>query len=122
MQATDKRGLIFQARTRKPLDPKNAYNRWFLPAVERALAKATKAKDEEGMKTFDGLRLHDLRHTFGSWKIAQGEDVLYVSAQMGHARPSITYDVYSHLIDKRRPHAAAKTDAALFGVHAIAAD
>jgi len=63
-----------------------------------------------------------LRHTFGSWKIAQGEDVLYVSAQMGHARPSITYDIYSHLLEKRRPQAAAKTDDFLFGKAAVATE
>jgi hypothetical protein len=30
------------------------------------------------------LDLHDLWHTFGSWKISQGEDVVYVSKQPGH--------------------------------------
>ncbi len=34
---------------------------------------------------------------------------------MGHANVSITANVYAHLIDKRRPEAAAKTDAFLFG-------
>ncbi len=40
---------------------------------------------------------------------------MYVSRQMGHANVSITANVYAHLIDKRRPEAAAKTDAFLFG-------
>jgi len=72
------------------------------PAVERAKKKAETDENKAAVQAFDGLRLHDLRHTFGSWKIAQGEDVLYVSAQMGHARPSITYDIYSHLLENRR--------------------
>jgi integrase len=55
-----------------------------------------------------------LRHTFGSWKVEQGEDILYVSSQLGHAKPSITYDVYSHLLKKDRPNAAEQTDALLF--------
>ncbi len=42
------------------------------------------------------LTLHDLRHTFGSHLVRQGADVVTVSRQMGHARPSITLDVYSH--------------------------
>ena len=42
------------------------------------------------------LTLHDLRHTFGSHLVPQGADVVTVSRQMGHARPSITLDVYSH--------------------------
>jgi hypothetical protein len=35
---------------------------------------------------------------------------------MGHAKPSITYNVYAHLIRDKRPEAAAKTDAQLFTV------
>jgi integrase len=62
------------------------------------------------------IRFHDLRHSYGSLKIDQGEDIVYVSRQMGHANVSITADVYAHEIRKRRPEAAAKTDAAIFGV------
>ena len=115
MQSADKHGLIFQSSNQTPLDPHNVYERWFKPAVERAHKKAEKEKDQTASANLKGLRLHDCRHTFGSWKIAQGEDVLYVSAQMGHAKPSITADVYSHLLEKRRPHAATKTDEILFG-------
>jgi integrase len=122
MQSADKHGLIFQSRTKKPLDPKNVFNRWFTPAVERARKKAEENKDKAAEKAFTNLRLHDLRHSFGSWKIEQGEDILYVSAQMGHARPSITADVYGHLLKKQRPEAAAKTDTLLFDSMKIAAD
>jgi integrase len=58
----------------------------------------TKAADRAGLNVA-GLRkltLHDLRHTFGSHLVRQGADVVTVSRQMGHARPSITLDVYSH--------------------------
>jgi integrase len=71
--------------------------------------------NEETMLKFDGLTPHDLRHTFGSWLIAQGEDVVYVSKQMGHSKPSITFDVYAHLLEKRRPQAAVLMDEKLFG-------
>ena len=67
------------------------------------------------MEMFKDLRLHDLRHTYGSWKIVQGEDIIYVSKQMGHSRPSVTSDVYAHLLEKRRPQAAIRTDLDLFG-------
>jgi integrase len=60
------------------------------------------------------VTLHHLRHTFGSWKIEQNENVLYVSRQMGHKDAAITLKVYSHLIKENRPEAAAKTDAMLF--------
>jgi integrase len=58
----------------------------------------TKAADRAGLNV-DGqpkLTLHDLRHTFGSHLVRQGADVVTVSRQMGHARPSISLDVYSH--------------------------
>ena len=116
LKSTDKVGLIFQTAKGTPLEGTNVFGRWFQPAVERARKKAEENKDKDTAKAFDGLRLHDLRHTFGTWKIEQGEDILYVSAQMGHAKPSITFDIYSHLIRKRRPEAAAKTDAPLFPI------
>jgi integrase len=106
---------VYFHQPRTPFDPHNVAARWFQAAVDRVLEKADKEMDEETYTAFKGLTLHHLRHTFGSWKVAQGEDILYVSAQMGHARPSITFDVYSHLIDKRRPAAAALTDEKLFG-------
>jgi integrase len=119
MQMEEKTGLIFQTTNGTPVDPANIYRRWFTPAVKRANKKTLEIKDEasreSAQRTLDGLRLHDLRHTFGSWKIEQGEDVLYVSSQLGHSKPSITFDVYSHLLKEHRPHAAAKTDELLFG-------
>jgi hypothetical protein len=42
-------------------------------------------------------RFHDLRHTFASLLIGQGADVVYVSRAMGHADPSLTLRIYSHL-------------------------
>jgi integrase len=58
----------------------------------------TKAADKAGLNVegMPRLTLHDLRHTFGSHLVRQGADVVTVSRQMGHARPSITLDVYSH--------------------------
>lgn len=52
------------------------------------------------------LRVHDLRHTFASHLIVDlGIDVAQVSRILGHARPSITLDTYTHLFD-RASHAA----------------
>jgi integrase len=40
---------------------------------------------------------HSLRHTHASALIAAGKDVVTVSRRLGHARPTITLNVYSHL-------------------------
>ena len=58
----------------------------------------TAAADKAGLNR-DGepnLTLHDLRHSYGSHLVRGGANVVTVSRQMGHARPSITLDVYSH--------------------------
>jgi integrase len=51
------------------------------------------------------LILHSLRHTFASFRIASGLDVVFISCQLGHAHPGITLQVYSHLF-AARDHAA----------------
>ncbi|HYZ76060.1 MAG TPA: tyrosine-type recombinase/integrase [Gaiellaceae bacterium] len=53
------------------------------------------------------LRVHDLRHTFASHLIIELKlDVAQVSRILGHARPSITLDTYTHLFN----HAAHTAD------------
>ena len=44
------------------------------------------------------IRLHDLRHTFGSLLIQSGASVVYVKEQMGHSSIQVTVDIYGHLI------------------------
>jgi len=43
-------------------------------------------------------RIHDLRHTFASLLIQQGESLVYVKEQMGHASIQITVDIYGHVV------------------------
>ena len=45
---------------------------------------------------------HDLRHTFASHLIRAGVDPVRASRQLGHARPSITLDIYAHGFDQAR--------------------
>jgi integrase len=45
---------------------------------------------------------HDLRHTWASHMLASGADLAYVSAQLGHANPSITLRIYSHWVPGTR--------------------
>jgi integrase len=49
------------------------------------------------------LRFHDLRHTFASHLIIDlGLDVAQVSRILGHARITITLDIYTHLFEDAR--------------------
>ena len=70
--------------------------------ARRVLTRAADAAQLNG----DGwppLRFHDLRHTFASHLIVDlGLDVAQVSRILGHARITITLDVYTHLFDNAR--------------------
>lgn len=78
---------VFATSEATPLGYRNLAQRGLTRAADRA------GLNDEGKPT---LTLHDLRHTFGSHLVRQGADVVTVSRQMGHARPSITLDIYSH--------------------------
>jgi len=47
---------------------------------------------------FRHVRIHDLRHTFASLLIQQGESLAYVKEQMGHHSIQVTVDIYGHLV------------------------
>jgi integrase len=79
-------GYVFTTSLGTPLGYRNLAQRGLTKAAERA------GLDAHGPR----LTLHDLRHTFGSHLVRQGADVVTVSRQMGHARPSITLGIYSH--------------------------
>jgi integrase len=82
--------LVFPNNLGNPLDPNEVLRRHFYPAL--SAAELTK------------IRFHDLRHTYASLKIEQGENIVYISNQMGHSKVSTTLDIYGHMIvtDNRR--------------------
>jgi integrase len=106
-----KKGLVFCSQDGTPLDPDNIISRDFAGALKKADAK----RAEKNLPETGHVRWHDLRHTFGSWKIEQGENPYYVMRQMGHSSIQVTFDVYGHLLKDRNPEAAAKTDFLVFG-------
>ena len=56
------------------------------------------------------FRFHDLRHYAVSKLIDQGANILLVSRVAGHSRPSITLDVYGHLMVEGLAEAATRYD------------
>jgi integrase len=88
---------VFSTALGTPLSARNVERRGLGRASDRA------GLNPEGLPR---LRVHDLRHTFASHLIVDLRlDVAQVSRILGHARPSITLDVYTHLFD-RAAHAA----------------
>src|SRR2546426_5440669 len=72
--------LIFPSRTGRPLIPENLRKRVWRPPLVNA-----------GVKH---VRIHSLRHFYASALIAQGENIKYISSQLGHASVQITVDRY----------------------------
>ncbi|MEZ5101209.1 MAG: site-specific integrase [Thermoleophilia bacterium] len=76
-------GLVFPSPDGHTLHKSNFNSRVFRPAVKRA--------------RLDGVRFHDLRHTYAALMIAAGAPVKLLQDQMGHTSARITLDLYGHL-------------------------
>lgn len=92
---------VFASEAGTPLDGNNMVRRYLAPALRKA-----------GM---EAIRFHDLRHTFASLLIAQGEHPKLISEQLGHASVQITLDRYGHLMDQSYGDASGRLEAVLFG-------
>jgi integrase len=91
--------LVFSNSDGKPLCPDNMVKRQFLPALRRA-----KIRD---------IRFHDLRRTNVALRIEQGQNIFYISKQIGHASVKTTLDVYGHLLKEVHAEQAQKLDTIL---------
>jgi integrase len=43
------------------------------------------------------VRIHDLRHTYASLLLQNGEPIIYVKEQLGHSSIQVTVDLYGHI-------------------------
>src|SRR5262245_52315887 len=57
------------------------------------------------------VRFHDLRHTFASLLLQNGESPVYIKEQMGHSSIAVTVDLYGHLIPGGNKQAVDRLDA-----------
>jgi integrase len=93
--------LVFPNDAGKPLDHGNLMNRHYYPALKKAeLAR---------------IRFHDLRHTYASLLIKQGENIKYIQTQLGHASPTVTLDVYAQLMKPVNRETACRLEKTVFG-------
>ncbi|MEE9566137.1 MAG: site-specific integrase [Desulfobacteria bacterium] len=93
--------LVFPTEKGTPESQSNMLRRRFHPALRRA-----------GLPK---MRFHDLRHTYASLLIAQGENPKYIQTQLGHSSIQITMDVYGHLMDTVNREAASKLGRTVLG-------
>jgi integrase len=92
--------LVFASGLGTPITP-SALRRDYLLWVERA-----------GVPR---IRIHDQRHTNITLALRAGARLADVSRRAGHARPSITSDIYGHVDEEGMADVAARVSATLFG-------
>ncbi len=87
--------LVFSTSIGTPIGPRNQQRDF------KALLNAAGLPD---------FRFHDLRHTAASIMLNRGIPVIVVSRRLGHSRPSITMDIYGHLMPGVQSSAAELMD------------
>jgi len=88
--------LVFTTPEGTQLDPDNMRKRVFYRVLDMA-----------GLRR---IRFHDLRHTFATLLLQQGESLVYVKDQLGHHSIQITVDTYGHLVPGGNRQAVDKLD------------
>lgn len=92
--------LVFPNRAGQPLNHNNVVNRHFDPALKAV--------------GIGKMRFHDMRHTFASLLIEQGENIKYIQTQLGHSSPNVTLNVYAHLMKPVNQEAACRLENTIF--------
>jgi integrase len=87
--------LVFPSTIGTPFNPRNLSRQYKSLLSEAGLPS---------------IRFHDLRHTAASLMLNHGIPVLIVSKRLGHAKPSITLDIYGHLIPSMQEQVAKVMD------------
>jgi integrase len=93
--------LVFPTPAGTPMEPANLRHRVWSDTLTRSKLRR--------------IRIHDLRHTFASLLINQGENLKYVQAQLGHSSITTTVDRYGHLMPDAHRGANDRLDSTLFG-------
>ncbi len=93
--------LVFPNREGNIMHAENMVKRHFLPALRRS-----------GLRR---IRFHDLRHTYASLLIAQGENLKFIQQQLGHSSSQTTLDRYGHLMPQVQQGFGERLEEAVFG-------
>ncbi len=115
--------LVFPNESGQPMNYSNMVQRHFIPALEKAgIIETEMKKKPEGSrkrirtKKVKGVkvRFHDLRHTYASLMIGQGENIKYIQNQLGHSNPTVTLNVYAHLLKPVNQDAVLRLESTIF--------
>lgn len=87
--------LVFTLEDGSPLD------QW---RVERAFKNVLETAGLEG------IRFHDLRHTYAVNAIRAGDDIKTIQGNLGHASAAFTLDRYGHFTERMKQDSAARME------------
>jgi len=90
--------LVFTSVAGKPIDPGVVSHTFARIAIQVGL---------------NGVRFHDLRHTFASLMLLRGAKPKVISEALGHSSVAFTMDCYSHIIEGMQEDAMALLDEVL---------
>ena len=85
----------------------------FIRRQWKPLLEAVDGKLRRGHELPCGFKFHHFRHTAASLRLAQGDHPKVVQEMLGHARISITLDLYSHLMPSLQADSAERFEKAL---------
>ena len=88
-------GLVFTSATGGPLGQQ---------AVDYHFRRLVKAAGLEG------VRFHDLRHTYAVNAIRAGDDIKAIQGNLGHASAAFTLDRYAHFTESMKQASAARME------------
>lgn len=87
--------LVFTLEDGSPLD------QW---RVEKAFKNVLETAGLEG------IRFHDLRHTYAVNAIRAGDDIKTIQGNLGHASAAFTLDRYGHFTERMKQDSAARME------------
>ena len=64
----------------------------------------------------EGVRFHDLRHTYAVNAIRAGDDTKTIQGNLGHASAGFTLDRYGHFTERMKEDSAARMESFIKGV------
>jgi integrase len=102
-------GLVFPNEVGGPIDHHNLIKRHFKPALD----SANESLEKDNLPKIPQIRFHDLRHTYASLLIEQGENIKYIQTQLGHSSPTVTLNVYAHLMNQFNHDVACRLEKTL---------
>jgi integrase len=94
--------LVFANEVGEPMNYSNMVQRYFHKGLRDA--------------KISRIRFHDLRHSYASLLLQQGENIKYIQTQLGHSSPTVTLNVYSHLMRNENQEAACRLENTIFQV------